>query len=98
MNQILLISFLLTIMFFLSGIDKVKNINKVTNGLQNRVNMNLPYYIFFTVILAVIIIEVAAPISIMYSAYTNEKKQEAYYSAIILAGFTALATYLYHFP
>jgi len=98
MNQMLIVSFLLTIMFFLSGIDKAKNVNKVASGLQNRIGMNLPYYFFFAAILAVIVLEIGAPLSIMYTAYTNEKKQEAYYSAIALALFTVAATYLYHFP
>jgi hypothetical protein len=98
MNHFLSTAFLLTIMFFLSGIDKVKNLEKVAKGLQEKVKIDFPFWIFIIAIVIAAIIELAAPLSIMYTAYTNEYKEYAYISVVALAIFTIIATLVYHFP
>lgn len=93
----LIISVLLTIMYLLAGINKTKDITNVAQGLKKRVsflNDNLAYY----AIIAVILLEIIAPIIIIHSTYTNTNKKLAYYSTIALILFTILATLIYHFP
>ena len=87
-----------TLMFFLSGVDKVLNLHKVSVGLQHRLgkHTNLHFYTF--IILMAALLEIAAPIFIVYSAVTGKQKKMARDMAIYLMIFTVLATLIYHFP
>lgn len=97
MNIDLIISILLTLMYFLSGIDKISNISTVSKGLNKKLPF-LTYNLAYLAIILVILLEIIAPIIIVHSTYTNTNKQWAYYSTIALIIFTILATLLYHFP
>lgn len=46
----------------------------------------------------VILLEIVAPVIVVYSIATKRYKKWAYYSVIALIVFTILATLLYHFP
>lgn len=90
---------LLLIIFFLSGIDKIKNFNATVSGFKNVFFLKkLPNFIYNLIIFLVIVLEILGPIIIIYNSQTNRLSQLAYYSSISLAIFTILATYLYHNP
>ena len=90
---------LLLIIFFLSGIDKIKNFKATVSGFKNVFFLKkLPNFIYNLIIFLVIVLEILGPIIIIYNSQTNRLSQLAYYSSISLAIFTILATYLYHNP
>lgn len=94
--------FLLTIMFFLSGFDKIINFKNVSIGLKskltNKLLLNLPLYFSYLSMILVIILEILGPILINYSYYTKKYYKYAKYSCWLLIVFVIMATYLYHFP
>tara|TARA_Y100000389_G_C17318038_1_gene441544 strand:+ start:241 stop:618 length:378 start_codon:yes stop_codon:yes gene_type:complete len=97
--DVLFYAFLILLMYFLSGINKVNNFSSTVNGFHNIFFLkNLPGYFYYLTILGVILLEIFAPIVIMYSLYTNSYTNYAYYSSVGLALFTVLATLIYHFP
>ena len=95
------ICFLLTIMFFLAGFNKINPFNKVALGLQKRVPdlfKKLPFIIFQLAILLVILLEIIAPTIIMIASFNKKYSLYAFISALLLTLFTIIATLLYHFP
>jgi uncharacterized membrane protein YphA (DoxX/SURF4 family) len=98
MNNFFIQTFLIVLMFLLSGLDKTNAIPEVANGLKKRVNLDVPDIIYTMAIILIIALQVVASLILLYSAYTGEHKELAYYSALSLAGFTVLATLIYHFP
>lgn len=94
--------FLLTIMFFLSGFDKIINFENVSKGLQIKLSeklfLNLPIYFSYFSIILVIILEIVAPLIMNYSYYVKKYYQYAKYASWFLIIFVIMATYLYHFP
>ena len=97
-NPLTVISVFTTLMFFISGIDKLFNLTRVTKGLINRVNLDLPYAIFFLAIIIATLLEIIAPLVIVYSAETGEWRDYAIQSAQALTVFTILVTLVYHWP
>lgn len=89
---------LLVIMFFISGINKLFNFNGVVMGLRGKLNYNIPDYIYNLIIVIVILLEIIAPVVVVYSIATKKYRGWAYYSVIALVIFTILASLLYHFP
>lgn len=90
---------LLLLIFFLSGINKIQNFKSTVSGFKNIFfSKKLPNFIYNIIIFLVIILEILAPIIIIYNSQTNNLSQLAHYSSITLAIFTILATYLYHNP
>lgn len=99
MTNIIVYAFFILLMYFLSGINKANNFSSTVKGFQHMFFLkNLPEYFYYVVILGVVLLELLAPIIIMYSLYTNTYIEYAYYSSIGLAVFTLLATLIYHFP
>ena len=95
------IAFLLTIMFFLSSFSKIKNYQDVVKEFGKRFSsklFNMPQAFYMMSIVVAICIQFFCPLIIMYSIY--DKKYNIYGSiaCLIIALFTILATYLYHFP
>jgi uncharacterized membrane protein YphA (DoxX/SURF4 family) len=86
-------------MYFLAGINKAKNFSSTVKGFQGMFFLqNLPNIFYDLTILGVILLEIFAPIVIMFSLYTNTHTDCAYYSSVGLAIFTVLANLIYHFP
>ena len=84
---------------FLSGINKAMNFSETVKGFHNMFFLkNMPTIFYNLVISGVVLLEILAPIVIMFSLYTNNYTEYAYYSSIGLAIFTILATLIYHFP
>lgn len=90
---------LLLSIFFLSGISKIKNFKGTVSGFKNIfLSKKLPNFIYNLIIFLAIVLEILAPIIIIYNSQTNNLSQLAHYSSISLAIFTIIATYLYHNP
>lgn len=99
MTNIILYAFFILLMYFLAGINKANNFLSTVKGFQHMFFLKkLPEYFYYLTILGVILLEILAPIVILFSLYTNTYTEYAYYSSIGLALFTVLATLIYHFP
>ena len=101
MNRNLVLTIIMAIltgMFFVSGLDKLFNLNKVAAGLQSRLPIQVPFVLFVIAILGAAVLEIAAPSVMVYSAYTGRERQLARGGATALALFTVLATLIYHWP
>ena len=86
-------------MYFLAGINKAKNFSQTTEGFKKMFFFNnLPQIFYILAISLVIILEIFAPLIIIYSLQTKLYNNIAYYSSISLAIFTVLATRIYHYP
>ena len=92
-------AFMSLLMYFLAGINKAKNFSSTVTGFKNMFFMKkLPNLFYQLAIFIVIVLEILAPIIILYSLQTNTYNDLAYFSSVGLAGFTVLATIIYHFP
>ncbi len=92
---------LMTIMFFLSSFQKIGNFNKVSEDLQTQVSKKLfdiPINLARVVIVCAIMIQFFCPLIILYSVYNKRYKIYGAIASLILAIFTVLATYFFHFP
>ena len=90
---------MILLMYFLAGINKARNFSQTVSGFQNMFFLKkLPKIFYNLAILLVIVLEIVAPIIIMYSLQTNLYTDLAYASSLSLAIFTILATLIYHFP
>ena len=89
---------LITLMYFVSGLSKIKNFTPVSAGLAERILVGLPLAKF--IIILVILLELLAPLVIVASDLnpTTENRKYKVIAAWALAGFTVLATILYHLP
>tara|TARA_Y100000813_G_C24030054_1_gene289343 strand:- start:162 stop:500 length:339 start_codon:yes stop_codon:yes gene_type:complete len=86
-------------MYFLAGINKARNFSQTVNGFKNMFFLKkLPNIFYNLAIFLVVVLEILAPIIIMYSLQTNQYSDLAYASSVGLAIFTILATLIYHFP
>ena len=92
------IATLLVIMFLLSGINKLSGFSSVVESLKQKLQYDMANELYNLAIVIVVLIEIIAPIIIIYYSFTGNYKQEAYYSVIALILFTILATLIYHFP
>jgi len=97
-NTSFIYAILVLIIYMLSGYEKLQNISGTAESLKSKVPFSLPFNLFIIAIVLTIILEIFGSLIILYSSWTNEYKNLAYYSTIGLIGFTALATILYHYP
>lgn len=86
-----LCAFLITVMFFLSGVQKVIKYPKVVNTLT----FYRPLSHFM--ICVAILIELLAPPLVLYALFSQRSKL-GIAACLSLAIFTVLATIMYHFP
>lgn len=92
-------AFMILLMYFLAGVNKAINFSQTVSGLKNMFFLkNLPNLFYQLAIFLVIVLEIVAPLVILYSLQTNLHTNLAYYSSVGLAIFTVLATLIYHFP
>jgi len=98
MNLLFIASLFITLLFFLSGFNKIKDFNQVTKGFVNKTK--IPLFLSKIVILGVILLEIIAPLIITLYSYNLNKSLYPYtkLSLIGLIIFTILATLIYHFP
>ena len=95
---LLLYSFLITIMFFLSGMIKINTFHATLKSLMKRTKLNENMALI--AIIFAIAIEIICPLIIMYDSYTENEENKKYsrFSCYILAIFTVIATLIYHYP
>ncbi len=92
-------AFMIVLMYFLAGINKAINFSGTVSGFKNMFFFKtLPDLFYQLAIIMVIVLEIVAPIIILYSLQTSMYNSLAYYSSVGLAVFTVLATLIYHFP
>ena len=98
MNLILIATIYITLLFFVSGFEKIKDFMKVVKGFMNKTALPLP--LAKIIIIGAIILEIAAPFIIALYSYNANPKLYTYtkLSLLGLIIFTILATLLYHFP
>lgn len=94
---------LLVAMFFVSGVDKVYHFDATIDSLCVRTTLPIFQQIMSVdvcrwVIVAVIALEILAPLVIVANAVTGQYVDLAYTSVILLSVFTVLATFVYHMP
>ena len=98
MMQLFYPSILITLMFFLSGIEKIYRFSKTTMDFSNKIN--IPLTLSKLVISGVILLEIIAPIIIVSYTFTGLFNLFPLFktSLISLIVFTILATIMYHNP
>jgi uncharacterized membrane protein YphA (DoxX/SURF4 family) len=94
-NPIFISVFLLS-MFFVSGINKIFSFQETVDSLTNKVPFST--LVNTLALVLVILLEIIAPLLVIYYFITGNYKKYAYYSVISLCIFTILATILYHPP
>ena len=96
--------YLILAIFVVAGINKVKGFDGTVKGFMGMMPKDLkklPLVLFQLVILMVILIEIVAPLVLVYMDLdeNNTLPQEVHNISVwLLVGFTALATILYHNP
>jgi uncharacterized membrane protein YphA (DoxX/SURF4 family) len=99
MEIIMIYAVMVLLMYFLAGINKVIHFSSTVSGFKNMFFFKkLPNIFYQLAIFLVIVLEILAPILILFSLQTNMYNELAYFSSIGLAIFTVLATIIYHFP
>ena len=98
LDNTLLITVLLLVMFFLSGVHKLTSFEKTAQNLKNKLKFNVSDHVYTAITITVIALEILAPLLIVYHVQSGKYQQEAYISTMLLVLFTILATVLYHPP
>lgn len=98
MNLILISTIYITLLFFISGFDKIINFIQVVKEFTNRTK--LPFTLSKIIIIGVILLEIIAPIIISLYSYNANPLLYTYAKASLLGLiiFTVLVTFMYHFP
>ena len=90
---------LLNALYVISAYGKIVGFKGTVNSFENVFWIKkLPKFFYQLTIFMVIVLLLAGPGVIMYSFYDKSYSQYAKYACYALAGFTALATLLYHMP
>jgi hypothetical protein len=89
---------LITLMFFLSGLEKIYTFSKTTRSFSNKIN--IPLTLSNLVISCVIILEIIAPLIITSYTFTGLFNLLPLFkiAVISLIAFTIAATIMYHNP
>lgn len=98
MNKLFYPAILVTLMFFLSGIEKIYQFSKTSLDFSTKTS--IPFTLSKLVISVVILLEIIAPIIIVTYAFTGSINlfQLFRLALISLILFTILATVMYHNP
>jgi uncharacterized membrane protein YphA (DoxX/SURF4 family) len=94
MTTNIIASVFLLIMFTMSGIHKISTFTKSVENLQEK--LTIPYSLAQLGIVLVILLEIVAPIIIVYYLYTKQYQTYANWSIWALIVFTIVATIVYH--
>ena len=89
---------LITLLFTLSGLKKIQDINGTAKFLQDKVKINIDFNLYKLAIIGVIILQIFGPLLILYHFYTKSYKKYAMVSVNLLILFTIVATIIFHFP
>jgi uncharacterized membrane protein YphA (DoxX/SURF4 family) len=97
MNKLFIGSLCLLTLYLLSAFGKVQNINGMAQYLQSKLTF-LPINLCILAIILVILLQSIGSSFILYSAFTNQYKQIAYYIVLAFIAFNILASLIFHFP
>jgi len=97
MNIIFLGSLCLLILYILSASSKVLNINGTADYLQSKLPF-LPFFICVIGIILVITLQSLGSGFILYSTFTNQYKNIAYYVVLAFIAFNIAASFIFHYP
>ena len=90
---------LLLLIFFFSCLNKFMNFKNTVNGFKKVFFLKkMPDFIYNIIIGLVVLLEILAPLVIVYNLQTNNLHKMSYYSVLSLIMFTIIATLLYHYP
>ena len=93
----LLATVLITLMYILAGFNKLTNFTKVSADFSTMWNISV--CLAQLVILLVIVLEIVGPVVIITDKLNKfNLAQASKIACYMLAGFTVLATVMYHFP
>lgn len=99
MNIVFVSSFALLAMYILAGIQKIGAFRATVDGLLQKPLFNmLPTLFSMIAIMITIVIEIIAPLIILYALYVGSYSTYGYYSTLAIILFTVFATGLYHNP
>jgi uncharacterized membrane protein YphA (DoxX/SURF4 family) len=98
MDLILIATIYITLLFFVSGFQKIKDFMNVVKGFMSKTS--IPLSLAKIIIIGAILLEIAAPLIISLYSYNANPKLYIYakLSVLGLIIFTILATLIYHFP
>ncbi len=89
---------LVTLLFLLSGIKKAQSVTGTAKYLQSKVKVNVDFNLYKLAIFGVIILQIFAPLLILYHIYSKKYKSYAKLSVDLLILFTIVATLIFHYP
>ena len=89
---------LITLLFFLSGFDKIYNFGKSSGKFAKK--MGFPLTLAQLIIIFVIVLEIVAPSVIAAYSFTGDASLVPFFKLAVLAlmVFTIIATLIYHNP
>jgi uncharacterized membrane protein YphA (DoxX/SURF4 family) len=97
MNNLFLGSFCLLVLYVLSAHGKIMDTPGTAKYLHRYFSI-LPMNLCVLAIYMVIILQIFGSAIILYSAYTNKYRQNAYYTVIAFILFNIASTLIFHFP
>ena len=89
---------LINLLFFAAGVRKIGKFPVTVKGFMNRMPSFVPTILGQLAIVIVILLEIIAPMIVVYSFKTKKYTKEAHMATLALLVFTIMATLLYHFP
>jgi hypothetical protein len=101
--ELIIYACILLMMFFLSGIGKLKSFDSKVDFLKSRLDKigifnNLPRLFYQLTMLISALLLIVCPLIIIDSLYYETYNIYSYFCCLILVGFTILATLVVHFP
>ena len=90
---------MLNAIYVISAYGKIVNFKGTVDSFKNVFWIkNLPQWFYSLAIFLVIVLLISGPSIIIYSVFNGKMNKYAKYMCYALAGFTLLATLLYHMP
>lgn len=95
--NLLLISILITLVYFLAGLRKVMNFRGTVMGFHKKMGM-FPMWLSTLIIVGVVLLEIFAPLVIVYGSQDRSIKDQVLMAIMGLIIFTILTIVFYHMP
>lgn len=95
---LILIFFIITLMYMLSGKDKILNFRSDSDGLNEKVGFLGKSSSDFLMACAILIEIIAPVVLLLFASGVIENKTYSTLASVALTVFTITATLIYHFP
>jgi len=96
-TNLVLASTCLISLYVYSSYGKIMDVNGTATSLHSKLDI-LPMNLCVLAIYMIIILEIFGSLFLVYSIYSDNYKEYAYYTVIAFIVFNILATLLYHNP